>query len=160
MKIPFIIFRVFILLILLGRKSLIGGVNRFSVIDAMVRTLGKLLAPLSNAQTSDANHLDVTLIGWVLLFLSVCLDTIAIPSAGLEKTNEKTKEQGIIHTRIFFTNNMYSLNFDFCKHSFKRFIVSLGVYSRRICNAEKIWECLSFSSLYFPQKIAKTCNAP
>ncbi|XP_017761383.1 PREDICTED: baculoviral IAP repeat-containing protein 6 [Eufriesea mexicana] len=88
--------RVFILLILLGRKSLIGGVNRFSVIDAMVRTLGKLLAPLSNAQTSDANHLDVTLIGWVLLFLSVCLDTIAIPSAGLEKTNEKTKEQGLL----------------------------------------------------------------
>ncbi|XP_050487172.1 baculoviral IAP repeat-containing protein 6 isoform X2 [Bombus huntii] len=87
--------RVFILLTLLGRKSLIAGVNRSSVIDAMVRTLGKLLAPLSNPQTSDTNHLDVTLIGWVLLFLSVCLDTIAIPPTCLEENNEKTKEQGL-----------------------------------------------------------------
>ncbi|KAK9296171.1 hypothetical protein QLX08_009734 [Tetragonisca angustula] len=86
--------RVFILLTLLGRKSLIAGVNRSSVIDAMVRTLGKLLAPLSNSQTSDTNHLDITLIGWVLLFLSVCLDTITIPSTCLEENNDKTREQG------------------------------------------------------------------
>ncbi|XP_026296613.1 baculoviral IAP repeat-containing protein 6 isoform X3 [Apis mellifera] len=88
--------RVFILLTLLGRKSLIAGVNRSSVIDAMVRTLGKLLAPLSNPQASDINHLDITLIGWVLLFLSVCLDTIAIPSTCLEENNEKNREQGLL----------------------------------------------------------------
>ncbi|XP_076756528.1 BIR repeat containing ubiquitin-conjugating enzyme isoform X2 [Xylocopa sonorina] len=88
--------RVFILLTLLGRKSLIAGVNRSSVIDAMVRTLGKLLAPLSNGPTTDANHLDITLIGWVLLFLSVCLDTIAIPSSCLEGNNEKNKDQGLL----------------------------------------------------------------
>ncbi|XP_076283788.1 BIR repeat containing ubiquitin-conjugating enzyme isoform X2 [Lasioglossum baleicum] len=84
--------RVFILLTYLGRKSLIAGVNRSSVIDAMVRTLGKLLAPLSAPQ--NANRLDITLIGWVLLFLSVCLDTVAIPSPSLEGNGEKSKEQG------------------------------------------------------------------
>lgn len=82
------------MLTFLGRKSLIAGVNRSSVIDAMVHTLGKLLAPLSNAQTSSANRLDVTLIGWVLLFLSVCLDTVAIPPPCLEGNNEKSREQG------------------------------------------------------------------
>lgn len=60
----------------------------------MVRTLGKLLAPLSNPQASDINHLDITLIGWVLLFLSVCLDTIAIPPTCLEENSEKNREQG------------------------------------------------------------------
>lgn len=90
-NIPFLISRVFVLLTLLGRKSLIAGVNRSSVIDAMVRTLGKLLAPLSNPQASDSNHLDTTLIGWVLLFLSVCLDTTSIPFSGLEGNGEKGK---------------------------------------------------------------------
>lgn len=108
MNISFLIFRVFILLTLLGRKSLIAGVNRSSVIDAMVRTLGKLLAPLSNPQASDINHLDITLIGWVLLFLSVCLDTIAIPSTCLEENNEKNREQGIyIYIIIYIINKLY-----------------------------------------------------
>ena len=65
----------------------------------MVRTLGKLLAPLSNSQTST-NHLDITLIGWVLLFLSVCLDTITIPSTCLEENNDKIREQGITYTDV------------------------------------------------------------
>ncbi|XP_011349517.2 baculoviral IAP repeat-containing protein 6 isoform X2 [Ooceraea biroi] len=86
--------RVFILLTFLGRKSLITGGNKPSVIESMVRTLGKLLAPLTNGQLSDSNRLDITLIGWVLLFLSVCLDTIA-PSLYLEDTHEKNKEQGL-----------------------------------------------------------------
>ncbi|XP_076225750.1 BIR repeat containing ubiquitin-conjugating enzyme isoform X2 [Nomia melanderi] len=86
--------RVFILLTFLGRKSLIAGVNRSSVIDAMVRTLGKLLAPLSNVQSSNTNRLDITLIGWVLLFLSVCLDTVAVPPPCSEGSSEKNKDQG------------------------------------------------------------------
>nr|XP_033324348.1 baculoviral IAP repeat-containing protein 6 [Megalopta genalis] len=86
--------RVFILLTYLGRKLLIAGVNRSSVIDAMVRTLGKLLAPLSTPPASSANRLDITLIGWVLLFLSVCLDTVAIPPPCSEGNGEKNKDQG------------------------------------------------------------------
>ncbi|KAL6430648.1 hypothetical protein ACFW04_006912 [Cataglyphis niger] len=86
--------RVFILLTFLGRKSLVAGGNKSTVIEAMVRTLGKLLAPLTNVQSSDSNRLDVTLIGWVLLFLSICLDTIAPPPC-FEDNHEKTREQGL-----------------------------------------------------------------
>lgn len=93
---PNFIFRVFILLTFLGRKSLVAGGNKSSVIEAMVRTLGKLLAPLTNVQSSDSNRLDITLIGWVLLFLSICLDTIAPPPC-FEDNHEKTREQGIFY---------------------------------------------------------------
>lgn len=72
---------------------MLAGGNKPSVIEAMVHTLGKLLAPLTNGQLSDSSGLDITLIGWVLLFLSVCLDTIA-PSLYLEDSHEKGKEQG------------------------------------------------------------------
>lgn len=73
----------------------------------MVRTLGKLLAPLSNPQASDINHLDITLIGWVLLFLSVCLDTIAIPPTCLEENSEKNREQGTYIYIIYNFNWIY-----------------------------------------------------
>lgn len=103
------VFRVFILLTYLGRKSLIAGGNKSSVIEAMVRTLGKLLAPLTNAP-SNSNRLDITLIGWVLLFLSVCLDIIAPPPC-FEDNHEKTREQGILYAacyihfcNVFFMN--------------------------------------------------------
>ncbi|XP_033217381.1 baculoviral IAP repeat-containing protein 6 isoform X2 [Belonocnema kinseyi] len=87
--------RVFILLTFLGRKSLISGANKSSVVEAMVRTLGKLLAPISNSQTSSSSRLDTTLIGWVLLFLSVCLDTNANHNPCLEDTHDKSKDQGL-----------------------------------------------------------------
>lgn len=77
----------------------------------MVRTLGKLLAPLSNPQASDINHLDITLIGWVLLFLSVCLDTIAIPSTCLEENSEKNREQGIYIYIFYNFNKLYIVVF-------------------------------------------------
>lgn len=80
-----------------------SGGNKPSVIEAMVRTLGKLLAPLTNGQLSDSNRLDITLIGWVLLFLSVCLDTIA-PSLYLEDSHEKGKEKGNFY--IYITHNI------------------------------------------------------
>ncbi|XP_034941309.1 baculoviral IAP repeat-containing protein 6 isoform X2 [Chelonus insularis] len=86
--------RVFILLTFLGRKSLIAGANKSSVIDSMVRTLGKLLVPLSSDQPFNVARLDTTLIGWVLLFLSVCLDTTANHGSGSED-NDKNKDQGI-----------------------------------------------------------------
>ncbi|XP_015597939.1 baculoviral IAP repeat-containing protein 6 isoform X3 [Cephus cinctus] len=87
--------RVFILLTFLGRKSLIAGANKSSVVDAMVRTLGRLLAPLSTGQASSSNRLDTTLIGWVLLFLSVCLDTTAIHPPCNEENHERNREQGL-----------------------------------------------------------------
>lgn len=95
-----IIFRVFILLTFLGRKSLIAGATKSSVVDSMVRTLGRLLAPLSNGQASNTSRLDTTLIGWVLLFLSVCLDTTAIQPPPHEENTEKFKDQGIFTVKL------------------------------------------------------------
>uniref|UniRef100_A0A0C9RVJ5 Dual E2 ubiquitin-conjugating enzyme/E3 ubiquitin-protein ligase BIRC6 n=1 Tax=Fopius arisanus TaxID=64838 RepID=A0A0C9RVJ5_9HYME len=86
--------RVFILLTFLGRKSLMAGANKSSVVDAMVRTLGRLLVPLSNGQSTTV-RLDTTLIGWVLLFLSVCLDTTATQSICSDDNNDKNKEHGV-----------------------------------------------------------------
>ena len=82
------------MLTFLGRKSLIAANNKSTVVDAMVRTLGKLLAPLSIGQSDNSNRLDTSLIGWVLLFLSVCLDTTATHSCSLEDGHDKNKEQG------------------------------------------------------------------
>lgn len=65
----------------------------------MVRTLGKLLSPLTNEQPSNSNRLDVILVGWVLLFLSSCLDTTAITPPYVEDNHEKNKEQGIIRIK-------------------------------------------------------------
>ncbi|XP_012256631.2 baculoviral IAP repeat-containing protein 6 isoform X2 [Athalia rosae] len=93
--------RVFILLTFLGRKSLIAGANKSSVVDSMVRTLGRLLAPLSNGQASNTNRLDTTLIGWVLLFLSVCLDTTNAQPVSHEENNDKYKDQ-VLSTRWEF----------------------------------------------------------
>lgn len=96
--------RVFILLTFLGRKSLIAGANKSSVVDAMVRTLGRLLAPISNGQASSSNSLDTTLIGWVLLFLSVCLDTSTQQSTSLEENQDKNKEQGTLFAEHYSSN--------------------------------------------------------
>ena len=92
-------FRVFILLTFLGRKSLLAGANKSSVIDAMVRVLGRLLGPISTGQIDNSSRLDTTLIGWVLLFLSVCLDTTATHSSSLEENHDKPKDQGTIFFR-------------------------------------------------------------
>lgn len=84
------------LLTFLGRKSLIAVANRSSVIEAMVRTLGKLLATSSESTSVVTGQLDTTLISWVLLFLSVCLDTTNAQQMGIgEDSQDKSKEQGI-----------------------------------------------------------------
>lgn len=70
-------YRVFILLTYLGRKSIQLNTCRTIVLDAILKTIANLLAPLSNDYD---NHLriwrntDLTLLSWLLLFLSVCLD--------------------------------------------------------------------------------------
>jgi baculoviral IAP repeat-containing protein 6 len=75
---------------------LIAAANKSSVVDAMVRTLGGLLLPISTGQIDNSNRLDTTLIGWVLLFLSVCLDTTNIHPTSLEEGHDKNKEQGTL----------------------------------------------------------------
>ncbi|XP_064535866.1 baculoviral IAP repeat-containing protein 6 isoform X5 [Drosophila montana] len=83
--------RIFFLLTYLGRRSIAMGACRSIVIDAVLKTLVKLLAPISPhykfqseqpstsasaAERSAAmgSTSDLQLITWLLLFLSVCLD--------------------------------------------------------------------------------------
>lgn len=102
----------FILLTFLGRKSLIAGANKSSVVDAMVRTLGRLLSPLSNDQFQSSARLDTTLIGWVLLFLSVCLDTTAAQCTCTDENSDKSKDQGIFmfYLKIHLYEYLVSIN--------------------------------------------------
>ncbi|XP_068153762.1 baculoviral IAP repeat-containing protein 6 isoform X3 [Drosophila tropicalis] len=83
--------RIFFLLTYLGRRSIAMGACRSIVIDAVLKTLVKLLAPISpyykfqteqpstSANAAERNAAmgttsDLQLITWLLLFLSVCLD--------------------------------------------------------------------------------------
>ncbi|TDG43863.1 hypothetical protein AWZ03_009727 [Drosophila navojoa] len=83
--------RIFFLLTYLGRRSIAMGACRSIVIDAVLKTLVKLLAPISphykfqseqpstSASAAERNAAmgstsDLQLITWLLLFLSVCLD--------------------------------------------------------------------------------------
>ncbi|XP_015038690.2 baculoviral IAP repeat-containing protein 6 isoform X3 [Drosophila pseudoobscura] len=83
--------RIFFLLTYLGRRSIGMGACRSIVIDAVLKTLLKLLAPISphykfqseqpstSASASERSATmgttsDLQLITWLLLFLSVCLD--------------------------------------------------------------------------------------
>ncbi|XP_036324883.1 baculoviral IAP repeat-containing protein 6 isoform X2 [Rhagoletis pomonella] len=87
--------RIFFLLTYLGRRSIAMGTCRSIVIDAVLKTLAKLLAPISpryqerqaagsRMEESDGGgdagsgglwaKSDLQLITWLLLFLSVCLD--------------------------------------------------------------------------------------
>lgn len=63
--------RVFVLLAFLGRKSL----ERSSVLDATLRVIAEVLLPLAqNRQSLLAVCIDLPLLGWLLLFLSLQLD--------------------------------------------------------------------------------------
>ncbi|XP_062126380.1 baculoviral IAP repeat-containing protein 6 isoform X3 [Drosophila sulfurigaster albostrigata] len=83
--------RIFFLFTYLGRRSIAMGACRSIVIDAVLKTLVKLLAPISphykfqSEQPSTSSSAaersaamgstsDLQLITWLLLFLSVCLD--------------------------------------------------------------------------------------
>lgn len=67
----------FILLTYLGRKSIQIGTCRTIVIDAILKTISNLLAPISSNPENRLGiwrNTDLTLLSWLLLFLSVCLD--------------------------------------------------------------------------------------
>ncbi|XP_059612083.1 baculoviral IAP repeat-containing protein 6 [Phlebotomus argentipes] len=117
--------RVFFLLTYLGRKSITMGSCRVTVIDAVLKTLAKFLAPLSsNFQMefsteenqegrNDFCHwasTDLQLIGWLLLFLSVCLDDCGDKKdqssarwdfMSSEVDMSRAKSQGSGNTRLF-----------------------------------------------------------
>jgi len=91
---------VFILLTFLGRKSLAGGAPRCSVLGSILGTLTRLLSPLSTHEAGFLRaEMDLSLIGWILLFLSVCLDSSGT-CGGSEDVADKSKDRD--HGRVTF----------------------------------------------------------
>lgn len=77
----------------LGRKSLAGGAPRCSVLDSVLGTLTRLLSPLSTYEAGFLRaEMDLSLIGWILLFLSVCLDSSGT-CGGSEDVADKSKDR-------------------------------------------------------------------
>lgn len=81
-------FRVFVLLTAMGQRAL-QGPRAVSVMESLLVMLAKVLSPIHSNQpgvVSPTGHLDLTLIGWILLFLCRNLDnTIATNSSGEEQ---------------------------------------------------------------------------
>ncbi|XP_065342145.1 baculoviral IAP repeat-containing protein 6 isoform X6 [Cloeon dipterum] len=65
--------RVFMLLTYLGRKSLLSSAKS-TVLESVLLALGKLLKPIHEKKGYKKAQLDLSLIGWLLLYLSSCLD--------------------------------------------------------------------------------------
>lgn len=92
-----IIFRVFALLTYLGQKSVASG-RASQVIDAILQALSTQLrgntsqsvnssATWSGLANTSAPQLDMQLVSWLLLYLSLCLD-------GLSPTRSSDAEKG------------------------------------------------------------------
>ena len=80
----------FILVTYLGKRSLLGGAPRRSVLEAVFAALVRLLSPLINSESSYLRaKTDLSLIGWLLLFLSACLDT---PTSNVHLTSNGENE--------------------------------------------------------------------
>lgn len=87
----------------MGQRAL-QGPGAVSVMESLLVMLAKVLAPIHSNQAtgmiSPAGHLDLTLIGWILLFLCRNLDnTVATSNAGEEQAgasggSKRSQSQG------------------------------------------------------------------
>lgn len=99
----------FILLTYLGRKSLGGGATRCSVLDSVLGTLTTLLSPLTTHQAGFLRaEMDLSLIGWILLFLSVCLDTNGTSGCSEEMADKsKDRDQGRVVLNLLLIETLF-----------------------------------------------------
>lgn len=105
--------RVFLLITALGQKALCGaspeaaktkggGAARQSatqVFESILMLLAKLLAPLISAHQTAAK-LDLSLIGWILLFLSKCLDSVPSVDDSDKASRDKEGRCFVITVRV------------------------------------------------------------
>ena len=87
----------------MGQRAL-QGPGAVSVMESLLLMLAKVLTPIHSNQStgvSPAGHLDLTLIGWILLFLCRNLDnTVATNCAGEEQAastcSKRSQTQGTV----------------------------------------------------------------
>ncbi|XP_070137301.1 dual E2 ubiquitin-conjugating enzyme/E3 ubiquitin-protein ligase BIRC6 isoform X1 [Drosophila bipectinata] len=132
--------RIFFLLTYLGRRSIAMGACRSIVIDAVLKTLVKLLAPISphykfqseqpstSASAAERGAVmgatsDLQLITWLLLFLSVCLDDNDRKDKSAARWDFMSCESDFTKTRPNNTPNSKQLR------CFKKRIIQQNKYS-------------------------------
>jgi hypothetical protein len=97
----FLFFRVFILLVYLGQKSLLSWQNS-NVLESCLELLVEVLDPVETTKGFLSSKLDMTLLGWVIMYMCLCLDGINCTLANDASSNssksekEKGSKDGII----------------------------------------------------------------
>ncbi|CAL8111027.1 unnamed protein product [Orchesella dallaii] len=81
--------RVFILLVYLGQKSLLSAQNT-SVLENAMELLAELLSPIEDHNSFLRSKVDMTLIGWVVMYLCLCLDGVNCTLTSTSQTSTGT----------------------------------------------------------------------
>lgn len=71
------------MLVYLGQKALLNAQNS-SVLEAAMELLAELLASIGEQSGFLRSKVDMTLLGWVVMFLCLCLDGVNCTLAGYE----------------------------------------------------------------------------
>ena len=102
LQIPFyLFFRVFILLTAMGQRSL-QGPNAVSIMESLLAMLARVLSPImgnhGGGVIPHTGQVDLSLIGWILLFLCRNLDNTLTSNGSAEEegASKKEKDQGEI----------------------------------------------------------------
>ena len=93
-----VFFRVFILLTAMGQRSL-QGPSAINIMESLLQMLAQVLSPVLGAHGGGViphtGQLDLSLIGWILLFLCRNLDSAIIQNGSGEEEEGARKDQGI-----------------------------------------------------------------
>lgn len=85
----------FILLVYLGQKSLLSWQNSH-VLESALELLVDVLSPVENTKGFLSSKLDMTLLGWIVMYLCLCLDGVncTLATDGLNSTGGKKEKDG------------------------------------------------------------------
>lgn len=85
--------RLFVLLSALGQRSVRSGQFVESILQLVSRQLSVLIQPITVSAQGSVAALDTTLLSWLLLFISRCLDGIAPPSRYVSDKDGKSRSR-------------------------------------------------------------------
>lgn len=109
-----LVFRVFILLTAMGQRAL-QGPSSVSIMESLLSMLARVLSPIHNNASgimSPTGQLDLTLIGWILLFMCRNLDNTIATNGNGEEEGATAKKQTNGKIFISFTPKIYMLEKD------------------------------------------------
>lgn len=80
------------LLVYLGQKSILSSQNS-SVLESIMELLQELLIPLAEKIKFLKAKVDMSLLGWVVMYLCMCLDGVNCINSGGNEDEEKNNEK-------------------------------------------------------------------